>query len=453
MKYNSKLEKLIPGGAHTYSRGNDQFSKNTPEIFQKGKGAYLYTKKGKKFLDYGMGLRSVLIGYSVNEINNAAIDQIRNGNNLTRPSEIELKAAKIFTKIIKSADMVKFTKNGSTAVTGAIKLARAYTGKNYILRCSNHPFFSYDDWFIGSTNVKRGIPKQIQSLTKTFLYNNIESLKKLIKKFKKNIACVVLEPSNSECPKLSNQTFSDCCGCSPCSRDYTKNHFLKEVQNLCNENKIVFILDEMITGFRWDYNGAQSLYNINPDLSTFGKAMANGFPLSAVCGKEEIMELGGINKKGQERVFFLSTTFGSEMSSLGAFVKTVEILKKKKVIENVWSYGNKLKKIFNEISESYQMEKFLYADGIACSPKYNCLEYNSRKESLALRTILMQEMIKNNVLLPGSISLSYSHSDKELKLTKIALEKAMHVYKKALTGNPKNYLIGEPIKPVFRKFN
>ena len=236
-----KLLKLIPGGAHTYSRGADQFPSNAPEILSRGKGVYIFDNKGKKYLDYGMGLRSVNIGYAEKSINNSAINQINNGNNLTRPSLIELKAAETLVKTIDSVDMVKFTKNGSTAVTAAVKLARAYNGKKIILRCIDHPFFSYDDWFIGSTVIKKGIPNEISKLTDVFYYNDIESLKKKIKQYKNQISSVVLEPAATECPKIKK--LNGCCGKSKCNRNYSKSkHFLKEVQNLCNENKIVFIL-------------------------------------------------------------------------------------------------------------------------------------------------------------------------------------------------------------------
>ena len=170
-KITNRLLKVIPGGAHTYSRGYDTFPLNAPAILDRGKGVYIFDNNGRKYLDYGMGLRSVNIGYSENSINNAAISGIKKGNNLTRPSLIELKAAELFTSLIKDADMVKFTKNGSTAVTAAVKLARAYTKKKLVIRCAQHPFFSYDDWFIGSTNIKRGITDETIKLTKTF--NNV----------------------------------------------------------------------------------------------------------------------------------------------------------------------------------------------------------------------------------------------------------------------------------------
>ena len=162
-KYTKRLLKVIPGGAHTYSRGADTFPENAPPILEKGKGVYTFGTNKQKYLDYGMGLRSVNIGYSEKSINKAAIQAIQKGNNLTRPSVIELKAAELFTSIIRNADMVKFTKNGSTAVTAAVKLSRAYTGKDIVLRCAQHPFFSYDDWFIGSTKVPRGVTSETKN--------------------------------------------------------------------------------------------------------------------------------------------------------------------------------------------------------------------------------------------------------------------------------------------------
>lgn len=449
-KITKKLLQLIPGGAHTYSRGFDQFSSNAPVILKRGNGVYIYDNKGKQFLDYGMGLRSVNIGYAEKKINQAAFKQIEYGNNLTRPSIVELEAAKTLVKTIDSVDMVKFTKNGSTAVTAAVKLARAYNGKKIILRCVDHPFFSYDDWFIGSTVIKKGIPSEVSKLTDTFFYNNIESLKKKIIEHKNKISCVVLEPAATECPQIEG--LFGCCGEKVCQRDYfNKKHFLKEVEEICKNNKIVFILDEMITGFRWSIKGAQYLYNIHPDISTFGKAMANGFSVAAVCGKKKYMELGSIEKKNSERVFLLSTTHGAEMSGLGAFIETVSFLKKNNVIKKNWKYGGDLIKKANEIAKSLGVEKNFYFAGAACSPYYICKD-KSGKISFEFKTLFMQEMIKNRVLMPW-VSIAYRHNQKELNLTLLALEKSLYIYKKALHYGLKKYLVGPSIKPVFRQFN
>src|SRR3546814_794772 len=316
--YQERLLKAIPGGAHTYSRGYDQYPSNAPQILVGGKGAYVFDPDGKRYLDYGMALRAVNIGYAEDEIDEAAIKQIRLGNNLTRPSMIELEAAELLVDLIDSVDMVKFTKNGSTSVSAAVKLARAYTGRELVVRCADHPFFSYDDWFIGSTPITRGIPRETLEKTKLFRYNEIASLKALVDQYPKQIACVVLEAETTEVPHEG---------------------FLQAVQALCRENGIVFVLDEMITGFRWHMKGAQHVYGLQPDLSTFGKAMANGFSVACIAGRREIMELGSIEFEGRERLFLLSTTHGAEMVGLGAFVATRRMMQRKKIVEHLRFLG------------------------------------------------------------------------------------------------------------------
>ena len=192
MTYQERLLRAIPGGAHTYSRGYDQYPENAPQILERADGVYTYDLKGNKFLDYGMALRAVNSGYANKQINDAAIKQINFGNNLTRASVIELQAAELLIDMIDSVDMVKFTKNGSTATTSAIKLSRAYTKRDLVVRCADHAFFSYDDWFIGSTPANLGIlEKDIQN-TKMFTYNDIDSLKKIFNTYSGQISCVIL---------------------------------------------------------------------------------------------------------------------------------------------------------------------------------------------------------------------------------------------------------------------
>lgn len=430
MTYQDRLLKAIPGGSHTYSRGYDQYPENAPQILKRGKGAYVFDAQENKLLDYGMALRAVNLGYAHDEINQAALQQMDFGNNLTKPSVVELEAAELLIDLIDSVDMVKFTKNGSTATTAAIKLSRAYTGRNIVVRCAEHPFFSYDDWFIGSTPITKGIPVYEMELTKQFHYNDIKSLEDLFLKYPDQIAGVILEPASSEHPK---------------------DNFLQKVKDLCHKNGSVFILDEMITGFRWHIKGAQHYYNVTPDLCTFGKAMANGYSVAAVAGKREIMELGSIEFEGTERLFFLSTTHGAEMNGLGAFIKSIEVLQKDNVIEHIWNYGASLIKMMNDVAKGFGMEKHFIAGGIECSPYYLTFDKDGNN-SLGLRTLFSQEMIKNGVLMPW-IALSYAHGETELNLTKQALIKTMETYQKAVQEGFEKYLIGSAIKPVFRKHN
>jgi len=452
MNYQRRLLKAIPGGAHTYSRGFDQYPENAPQILSHGKGAYVFDPDGKRYLDYGMALRAVNIGYAEDEIDKAAIEQIKNGNNLTRASTIELEASELLVSLIDSVDMVKFTKNGSTAVSAAIKLSRAHTGRDLVARCAEQPFFSYDDWFIGSTPLTLGIPQDTIDKTKTFRYNDIASLEALILKYPNQISCVVLEPSATECPAVGDKK-SGCCGLAVCDRDYksAKKNYLHQVQDLCNKNDIVFVLDEMITGFRWDMKGAQHFFGVKPDLCTFGKAMANGFSVACIGGRREIMELGSIEQLGKERLFLLSTTHGAEMNGLGAFVATIDYMKKNKVVEHLWSYGHKLTDMMKLQAEIHGISQSFKVGGATCAPYYMTLD-ESGSNSFALRTLFSQEMIRNGVLMPW-LALSYSHGERELKLTEDAIIEAFKVYAKALDEGVERYLIGDVIKPVFRKHN
>jgi glutamate-1-semialdehyde 2,1-aminomutase len=430
MNYSQRLNNVIPGGAHTYSRGDDQYPDNAPQLFDRGEGAYLYTPEGEKYLDYGMALRAVTLGYAEKTVAQAAFEQILKGNNLTRPSLIELEAAELMTDLFPSVDMVKFGKNGSNVTTAALKIARAYTQRKYIARCAQHPFFSFDDWFIGDTPMMRGIPDEHVSLTLSFNYNDINSLKSLFEKYPNQIAGVILEPATTSHPE---------------------NNFLIDVQNLCKKEGALFILDEMITGFRWHLNGAQVYYNIEPDICTFGKGMANGFSVAAVAGKKEIMQIGGIKEIGQERVFLLSTTHGAEMCGLGGFVETVKFYKENNVIDHLWGYGEKLKTGMNAIAKGLGIADYFEVIGVPCSPNYITKDA-TQNVSLEFRTLFSQEMIKQGVLMPW-IAISFAHGDIELQKTLEATKNALSVYSKALNNGYAEYLQGPVIKPVFRKFN
>lgn len=447
-EYSKKLHSLIPGGAHTYSRGDDQFPSNTPSIFVRGEGAYIFDLKHDAYLDYGMGLRSVNIGYGNREIANAAYNEIINGNNLTRASITELKAAELFVDIIPSVEMVKFAKHGSTVTTAAIKLARAYTSRKFIAVPVEQPFFSYDDWFIGSTVIKLGTLEEASNYTLKFNYNHIDSLKKLFLEYPNQIAAVMLEPASIQSP-CSSSCAPEQITCNGCNN--IENNFLHQVRKLTEQNGTLMILDEMITGFRWNINGAQSKYNIFPDLCTFGKAMANGFAVAALGGKRQVMKLGGIEEPGAERLFLTSTTHGAEMSALGAFIKTVEIIKRDNVIEHYWNYGKKLMDSMNQIAKDLNINEYFYVEGYPCSPVYVTKDKKGNV-SMPFRTLFAQEMIKSRILMPY-IAISFAHKENELAITLDAVTNALVVYKNALQNGIDNLLESDIIKPVFRQFN
>ncbi|CAN1491004.1 HemL Glutamate-1-semialdehyde aminotransferase [Burkholderiaceae bacterium] len=452
MNYSERLHRVIPGGAHTYSRGDDQHPSNAPPILSGGKGSRVWSPDGREFLDYGMALRAVSIGYAEPEINQAAIRGLELGNSLTRASMIELEAAELLVSLIDSVDMVKFTKNGSTATSAAVKLARAYTGRELVARCAQHPFFSFDDWFIGSTPITKGIPADTIRQTKQFNFNDIASLEALVQAHPDQFACVILEPAATECPAVG--TSSGCCGQAICTRNFCGDqpNYLKQVQALCKKHGIVFILDETITGFRWHMKGAQHVHGVQPDLSTFGKAMANGFSVAAVAGRRDIMELGSIDKLGQERLFLLSTTHGAEMSGLAAFIATMQYLEKHQVIPHLWQYGHALTQLLNRKAQEHGLSQYFKAAGPAANPYYLTTQADG-SASFELRTLFAREMIANGVLMPW-LAFSYRHGDAELAQTSLALDKAFAVCSTALRNGLEDALMGENIiKPVFRRHN
>lgn len=429
-EYRERLHGLIPGGAHTYSRGDDQFPTNAPALLERGEGCHVWDADGRKYLDYGMALRAVTVGYGHPAIADAAIAEIRKGNNLTRATHTELEAADTMVSLIDGADMVKFAKNGSSVTTAALKLARAYTHRSLVAVCAQHPFFSYDDWFIGSTVMKRGVPGDLRTQAVTFDFNDLESLRAVFTAHPDDVAAVILEPATSEEPAEG---------------------FLAAVKEMAHANGAVFVLDEMITGFRWNLSGAQRHYGVAADLSTFGKGMANGFSVAALVGRREIMELGSIREDAAERVFLMSTTHGAEMSGLGAFLATVQVYREEGVVEHLWSYGRRLCDGVNALARAAGVQEQFTMEGVPCSPAYVARD-RTGEASLPLRTLFIQEMLESGVLMPW-VALSASHGEAELDQTLVAAERALQIYAAALDRGVDQFLRGPAIKPVFRQFN
>ncbi|MBW8333210.1 MAG: glutamate-1-semialdehyde 2,1-aminomutase [Prolixibacteraceae bacterium] len=435
MKFNESLNlqkrfnDLIPGGSHTYAKGDDQFPESMPVYIDKGKGCHVWDVDGNEYIEYALGLRSVTLGHNFEPIVNAACRQMLKGTNFGRPAKIELECAEAFLDMFENAEMVKFSKNGSDATNGAIKLARSYTGRNMVGICADHPFFSVDDWFISTTPMNSGIPEMMQTMVTKFQYNDLESIEKIFSEYPNKIACIILEPEKYEPPK---------------------DDFLNKAKEICHNNGALFILDEMITGFRWHNGGAQKVYNVVPDLSTFGKAMGNGFSIAALAGKKEFMELGGILHK-KERVFLMSTTHGAESHALAAAIATMKFYHENDVIGFLYQQGSKLKEGVNRASRELGIEDKVSIIGIDCCSVYTTRD-NQGNPSQPFRTLFIQEQMKRGLLMPSSI-VSFSHSDKDISDTVEKMHDAMIVYKKALDEGIDKYLIGRPVAPVWRKYN
>jgi len=424
-----RFHDVIPGGSHTYAKGDDQYPEFILPYIAKGEGCHVWDLNGNEFIEFGMGLRSVTLGHAYKPVVDAAYRQMLLGNTFNRPAAIELECAEQVLGMIQGAEMVKFGKNGSDATSASVRLSRAYTGRDMVAICGNHPFFSVDDWFIGSTPMSAGIPKAIQELTVKYQYNDIGSIKSLFQQYHEKIACVILEPEKEQEPK---------------------NDFLQEVKKICHENGAVFILDEMITGFRWHNGGAQSFYGVIPDLSTFGKAMANGFSVSALLGKKEIMKLGGLGHD-KERVFVMSYTYGAENHGLSAALETMKIYEREPVVETLWRQGERLAKGIRMSIDENKLADFIPIMGRPCCLVYGTRD-NDKNPSQPFRTLLLQEAMKRGILAP-SLVVSYSHTDADIDRTIEVFHEAFHIYRKALDEGIEKYLVGRPVKPVWRRFN
>jgi glutamate-1-semialdehyde 2,1-aminomutase len=420
---------LIPGGAHTYAKGDDQFPEDAPGFIARGKGCHVWDVDRNEFIEYGMGLRSVTLGHAFEPVVEAAYKQMRLGVNFSRPAKIELELAEAMLEIVDGADMVKFAKNGSDVTTAAVKLARAYTGRDLIAVCGDQPFFSTDDWFIGSTEMNAGIPRAIIEMTLKFRYNDLDSLRELFERYPKRIACVLMEAEAMTPPA---------------------DGYLTAVKELCEERGAVLVFDEMITGFRWHLGGAQKFHGVVPHLSTFGKAMGNGFAIAALAGKREIMRLGGLDH-AQPRVFLLSTTHGAETHALAAAMETLRIYREQNVVEFLWKQGERLRGLANSSIAENRLGDFFRFLGQPCNLVFATMDQDG-VPSQAFRTLFMQELIRRGVIAPSFV-VSFSHTDADIERTAQAVFEAHVIYRKALDEGVEKYLEGRPVKPVNRGYN
>ncbi len=427
--YRAAIHDLIPGGAHTYSKGDDQFPQSSPAAISHGKGAYVWDIDNNKFLDCSMGLTSVSLGHAYEPVLEKVRKELEKGVNFQRPSYIEKEMAEAFLDLLPCHQMIKFAKNGSSATTAAVKIARAYTNRKLIAFPGDHPFYSVDDWFIGKTLCNKGVPEETQELSVTFKSYDIEALKALFEQYPNQIACIITEPEKE------------------------KNHpqnYLKEAIDLAHKNGALFIVDEMISGFKSAFPGSTTKYNIEPDMCTWGKGIANGFSFCALTGKKEVMEMGGIRRSGQEKVFLASTTHGGETHAIAAGLATIEAFKNNPVIQHNHKIGDALINGLNSIIENKALKNHISVGGTNWF-SYTTYKDTSGKISMPFRTLMLQEMIKRGVLYQGAFVPCFTHTEADIAFLLNCFEESCDVYKKALEDKVENYLVGAETKPVFRK--
>ncbi|QIS11942.1 glutamate-1-semialdehyde 2,1-aminomutase [Nocardia arthritidis] len=422
----ARLHDLVPGGAHTYARGADQYPEFMAPILVRGSGCRVWDADGNCYVEYGMGLRSVTLGHGYPPVVAAVRAAIADGVSFSRPTELEILAAEDFLSLVPAADMVKFAKNGSDATTAAVRLARAATGRTAIAVC-DQPFFSVDDWFIGTTAMDSGIPAETVAQTVKFRYNDLPSLAAVLRDGR--VAAVVMEAATA--------------------LNEPDPGFLQGVRELCDRYGTLLVFDEMITGFRWSAGGAQAVYGVRPDLSCWGKAMGNGFPISALAGRRELMELGGL-RTDRDRVFLLSTTHGPESGSLAAFRAVVREYVTGDPVARMEHAGRLLADGFNAITAEFGIGAQLAALG-----RPSCLIFVTRdadgQPSQPFRTLFLQELLERGVL-GQSFVTSAAHTDADIEATLTACRAAAAVYRKALEqGSVDGLLIGRPVAPAIRR--
>lgn len=421
LEWLERAKKVIPSCTQTFSKGPSQFVQGVAPIYlDRGLGSHVFDVDGNEYIDYAVALGPVILGYCYPRINQAIIRQLEKGITFTQMHPLEVEVAELIVKYNPSAEMVRFGKNGSDATTGAIRAARAFTGREKIACGGYH---GWHDWFIASTTRNLGVPEFNKGLIHTFSYNNLEQLEKIFSENKNQIAAVILEPSTFEEPK---------------------DNFLQKVKDLAHKNGALLIFDEVVTGFKIGMSGVQGYYKVIPDLTCLGKALANGMPLSAVAGSRDIMKIF-------DKVFY-SFTFGGEALSLVAAQETILELSEKKVHDYLWKMGQILKDGYNQLAKKKGLEGITECKGLAPRTLITWKDQGPELDALSLKSLFQQECIKGGVLFTGVQHMTFSHTQEDIQKTLAVFEDAMEVMKNALrNGSAEKYLEGKRVEAIFRK--
>jgi glutamate-1-semialdehyde 2,1-aminomutase len=415
-EYYNRALNLIPCTTQTLAKGPGQNVKGiAPKYLKSGKGSHVWDVDGNEYIDFQMGIGPISLGYCYPAVDNAIKEQLNDGITFSLMHPLEVEVAELINSIVPNAENIRYSKTGADITSAAVRLARAYTGREKVLCCGYH---GWHDWYISVTDRNKGIPQSVQDLTYTFNYNDISSVEDSIDE---DTACVILEPFVFEEPK---------------------DNFLQKLRDVCTKNGTLLIFDEMWTGFRVDLGGAQKYFRVDADLACFSKAVANGMPLGILTGRREIMKL-------LEKDVFFFTTFGGEALSLAAAKATIMELK----INNVPTYlertGRKIKNGLNQIISELGMD-YVKCSGFECR---TIVTFNaSAGNPLEMKTLVQQELIKRGILWGGFHNLSFSHSKEDIEYLLDAYREVLPILKKAVEEkNISKYIYGEVVEPVFRK--
>jgi len=409
--------KIMTPVTQTLAKGPGQYIKGVaPKYLKRGKGSHVWDVDGNEYLDYNMAIGPISLGYCYDKVDQAIINQLKDGITFSLMHELEVTLAEMIHEIVPNAESIRISKSGADVCSAAIRVSRAFTGRKKVLCCGYH---GWHDWYIGVTSRNKGIPDEIASLSNTFDYNDINSVKDSLDE---DTACVILEPFVFEEPK---------------------NNFLQELKEVCAANGTLLIFDEMWTGFRVALGGAQEYFGVTPDLAVYSKAFANGMPISLLTGRKDVMQLF-VND-----VFFF-TTFGGEALSLAAAIATITEMKDKNVSAYLAKQGNKLKVGYNKIASDLGISNYTKCSGYDCR---TIVSFDaSAGNPLELKSLVQQEMIKRGILWGGFHNMCFSHTDADIEYTLKAYADVLPILKKAIQDNNVAAMLkGEPVEAVFRK--
>ena len=422
-----EAHRIIPGGAHAYAKGDDQYPEDMAPIIVGGSGCRVRDLDDNELIEYGIGLRSVTLGHGDQRIMSPVKAALDSGVNFARPHVLERDAAERLLDLFPFADMVKFGVNGSDATSAAIRLARAFTGKDRVAVCADHAMFGTADWFICTTPMSAGIPLAHHGLTGSFRYNDLSSVEAVLDSAPGEFAALVLEVETTVPPDPG---------------------FFEGLRALCDRHGTLMILDEIITGFRWHERGAQFVYGITPDLCTLGKGLANGLPLSALLGRREIMELGG-SAPGRDRVFLLSQTYGAQPWALAAMLAVIDTYESDEIVSRLHAAGSTLRQGVERVVSARGLGSYIQVLGRDCNLVFATRD-SLGERSQGFRTLFLQELLRRRILAPSFV-VSAAHDDDAIEQTVLAVEGALPAYERALEDGLETVLRGRHVKPTIRR--
>jgi glutamate-1-semialdehyde aminotransferase len=403
--------RLMPRGTQTMSKCPDQFVDGVyPKFALNASGAYITCEDGSEYLDFMCGLGPIILGYNHEATNQAIKQQLDKGIIFSLPTYLEQELAQLIVDTVPCAEQVRFAKNGTDADLAAVRIARSYTGRQHIAKCGYH---GWGDWHAASLR-PYGVPDSLKALVHDFEFNNLDSLNEVLKNQK--CAAVIMEAQALTAPDPG---------------------FLEGVKRLCRTYGALLIFDEVVTGFRWDLGGAQKYYDVTPDLACFGKAMANGMPISAIAGKSEYM-------KELDHAFF-SMTFGGECLSLAASIATIKELQNKDY-KHIWNLGRLFENGMINLSKKHDLEINFAGSG----PRHNLSFSDKYSDSSGMRDLFYQEMVKQKILFSNVLYINFAHTEQDIFRTLESADHALRVVKDNMTRIDR-ILEGKRSVAVFRK--